>query len=161
MKYLIFFLSLISYNTFAQEDCTFDQSTQTDEFIRNIPEFSNYIWNDNKKEATILLENGDTLIAHRGGCVHFGISGDLFVSLDNNENYDLEDWLDKCKWMAKRLFSEYDFEVLVSSLKNKTYTKFSENNMIYMVIPHNSYIEYYIAIPTDGKSKKVSIGYYF
>jgi hypothetical protein len=49
------------------DDCFFDQTTQTDEFLAEIPEFSDYIWDNVQKVATILLDDGDTLKVKRGG----------------------------------------------------------------------------------------------
>ena len=37
------------------EDCIFDLKKQTDDFIKSIPEFSDYTWNDEAKEALITL----------------------------------------------------------------------------------------------------------
>jgi hypothetical protein len=91
MKKIIILLLFIPAFLFSQEDeeCTFDQNTQTDKFIKSIPEFSNYKWDNEKKEAIINLKNGSILIARRGGCVHFGVSGEL-IEKSNQELFTIK-----------------------------------------------------------------------
>lgn len=149
---------IISQNT---EECTFDQSTQTDEFVKNIPEFSDYSWNNIKKEATITLKNGDNLIAQRGGCVHFGISGELFIKKKQGIIYDKKFWLNKTKWIAKRIFHESDYNILIESLKNRTFTDLSNANSVYLIIPHESYNEFMISVKEEDNEMIIYIGYYF
>ena len=145
----------------SEEECVFDLETQTDEFVKDIPEFSNYVWNNDRKEATIKLKDGNILIAHRGGCVHFGISGELHLKGNEISINDFDYWFEKVKWIGKRLFNDSDYEILVKSLENKTYTDMSDNRGIYIVIPHKTYNEFLISIKTEEKSKVLYVGYYF
>jgi hypothetical protein len=59
----------------SQNDCVFDLKTQTDKFISDVPEFSNYTWDDYTKTAIITLKNGEELKVIKGGCNHFEVSG--------------------------------------------------------------------------------------
>jgi len=144
-----------------EEECIFDQTIQTDEFVKNIHEFSNYSWNDNRKEATIKLEDGNILVAHRGGCVHFGISGELFLKGVENSSQNLDFWFQKAKWIGKRLFNESDYKLLEESIDNKTYTDLSDERGIYIVIPHETYNEFSISVKIEEESKVLYVGYYF
>jgi hypothetical protein len=112
MKFISLIFFLIAINVYGQDDCIFDQATQTDEFIKDIEEFKNYSWDDKTKEATIILENGDTLIAQRGGCNHFGISGLLIEKRGVEEPLDQNYIFEKGLWIAQRLFHLTDFQEL-------------------------------------------------
>jgi hypothetical protein len=57
------------------EPCAFDMKQQTDAFLKDKPQYTSYKWNNQLKEARILLNNNeDTLIIHRGGCHYFEFS---------------------------------------------------------------------------------------
>lgn len=163
MKYTIIFFFLMSTLIFSQEEeeCIFDQDTQTDEFVKKVSEFSNYSWDDNLKEATIQLKNGNVLVAHRGGCVHFGISGELYLKDCGINLQDLNYWFREAKWIGKRLFSDSDFKLLKESIDNKTYTDLSDEGAAYIIIPHNTYNEFSISVKKDDASKVLYVGYYF
>jgi hypothetical protein len=77
-----------SESEFNEDDCVFDLNTQTDDFLKETPKFSNYVWNNERKKATIKLDNGNTLIVTRGGCVHFSFYGNLLL---NKSELDLND----------------------------------------------------------------------
>ncbi len=36
---------------FNEDDCVFDLNTQTDDFLKEIPEFSNYDWDNKQKKG--------------------------------------------------------------------------------------------------------------
>jgi hypothetical protein len=161
MKMMTIILVLFCLQTYAQEECIFDQSTQNAEFIQDIPEFKNYSWNDNTKEATIILSDGDTLIAHRGGCDHFGISGTLKLSGNNTDITDLDYWFKKCSWIAKRIFSSYDYQDMMTSIRDRTYSDQSNEELTFVVFQHESYSEFAMMIKRVEHSTIVSIGYYY
>lgn len=154
-------LILIPFLSLAQEEeeCIFDKSTQTDEFIRDIPEFANCTWNDNTKEATITLANGDTLIAHRGGCVHFGISGTLITD-DTTDFNNLDYWFNKSLWIGERIFSEKDLETIKKSIRDKTYAMPYETNS-YIFFPHQAYSEFAMTLKKEKGKVELYIGYWF
>lgn len=160
---IAFILTLISVSfAFAQEEeCIFDLSTQTDDFLKEKGVFKDYTWDDDKKEATIILDSGDILKAHRGGCVHFGMSGELILkdSVTSIENMDY--WLDKATWIAKSLFNEADSEHLKNQLSTKGYQAETDSDSIYIFIPHESYIEYSISVRKENGATYVYVGYYF
>jgi len=142
-----------------EEECIFDQATQTDEFVKSVSEFSNYTWNNESKEATVILPSNETLIAQRGGCYHFGISGTL-VTNDRTDFDNLDYWFEKSLWIAERLFSENDFRTLKKSIEQKTYTM-PEGNSTYILFPHEYYSEFSMTLKKNGNKVELYIGYYF
>ena len=161
--YIIVFIPLFSLAQ-SDEECIYDQSTQTDEFIRDVPEFSNYIWNDKSKTATIYLPAGEILKAHRGGCVHFGITGTLSVPNSTKSPSDLDYWFKRCKWIAKRLFNAKDFETLVDSFNMRSYTDTDwvvNKESKYILIPHPTYNEFWVFIRYENDTTNLSVGYWY
>ncbi len=117
---------------FDKNDCVFDFNTQTDNFIKEIPEFSNYVWDNKQKKAIVTLNNENKLIIIRGGCDHFSFSGNLILM---NSELDLNDESEIFKntlWIAKKLFIESNFEFIEESLnKRKFEIDKSENQKSY------------------------------
>lgn len=142
----------------VEDDCPFDLSNQTDDFIKDVPEFSDYVWNSSTKEATIKLPNGDVLIAQRGGCSHFGLSGTL-ISTDSTPLSNEDYWRKKVLWIAKRIFDETDYSFLVYSLESKSYEKGDEPYSYYF--PHEYYSSFSITMTTKDGKVELYVGYYF
>lgn len=145
----------------ADNDCVFDQSTQTDEFLKDIPEFSNYKWNDKLKTATIELESGDTLIVKKGGCDHYGFYGNLILensNLDINQNEIINR---KALWIAKKLFEKSDFDFFKKSIDEKKYEIIKENKQIYITFEQEMWCNATLVIKKNINSKiSIEIGYY-
>ncbi len=160
MRVILTLLILAPLLALAQEDeCIFDQTTQTDDFVKSVAEFSNYSWNSETKEATIILPNAEVLVAHRGGCNHFGISGTLITN-DSTNFSDLDHWFERCLWIAERLFSENDFQSLKKSIEGQSYSML-EGNTLYISFPHDYYAEFYMTLKKRGDKVELYIGYYF
>ncbi len=162
MRKIFTLLLLTPFLTLAQEDddCIFDQATQTDEFVRKVPEFANYTWNSENKEAKIILSNKDTLIAYRGGCYHFALSGTLITKdLTDLENQDY--WLNKALWIAERLFSSKDFQELKENIANKEYEVDDSCNSFCIYFEHSFYSDYHIRLTLKQETVELEIGYYF
>jgi hypothetical protein len=113
----IFFIAIIQ--GFSQDDCIFDQTTQTDEFLKGISELENYIWNQETKTATIVFPNQDTLLLKRGGCDHFGVSAEFILRNDTTDFRNWDNVIDKALWIARVLNDEFAFERLENELKSK------------------------------------------
>ena len=73
------------------QDCIFDQSTQTDEFLKDIKELEGYRWNQENKTAEIVLNDHWSLSIYRGGCDLFYITATFFYDrqLDFEEDRDV------------------------------------------------------------------------
>jgi hypothetical protein len=160
--HLILFM-LITNSIICQEieECVFDRTTQTDEFIIKKGKFTEYKWDNENKTATIKLENGETLKAFRGGCVHFGMSGEIFTEFDSSKINDLDFWLNKALWISKNLFDNKDYEYLKDKLTKKDYHQERDENSIYIFIPHEIYDEFSISVRMEDEKAVLYVGYYF
>ena len=94
------------------DTCIFDQSTQTDDFLKGIKELEGYIWNDESKSAEIVLNDHWFLTITRGGCDHFLLSAEFFY----DRNLEFEDnkaaVLEKIIWITSLLNEEFEFETI-------------------------------------------------
>lgn len=89
-----------SEDTFDPDDCTYLQSEQTDEFLRNSTELKGYVWDSISKTATIVLSENETLLVRRGGCYDYCVSAEFII---NDSNVDYSEWnnvFKKVLWIA-------------------------------------------------------------
>jgi hypothetical protein len=144
-----------------KEDCIFDQKTQTDEFIKGINEFNNYTWDSVTNTATILMPNGDTILAFRGGCNHFGISGTILSENDSNSIENQEYWLKQSLWLSEKIMPESDFLQLTKMVEEKTYNYQLNTNLLTIGFNGHNYTEWYLRVEKKNKNAEMEIGYYF
>ena len=150
-----------SESEFNENDCTFDLNTQTDDFLKEITEFSNYVWDNEKKKATIKLKNGDTLIVTRGGCVHFSFYGNLIL---NNSELNLDDEskiFKKALWITEKLFHKSDFDFINESLSNRRFEIEQSENQKYYDFQIDRYCDMTLVIEKLNNNQiSIEIGYY-
>lgn len=96
----------------TDDECVFDTSTYkfTTQALKKYKSNIKYTWDDKEKEAKTVLQNGDTLTLHIGGCDHFSYSATLITSISFDDTKALTE---KSKWLAKTFFdggfdSKYD-----------------------------------------------------
>jgi hypothetical protein len=99
------------------DDCIFDQSTQTDEFLKGIQELKNYKWDSDLKTATVILENKDTLFIKRGGCNHFGVSAEFRIVNDTADYSKWSNVFEKVIWIANVLDNEFANDSIIKEIE--------------------------------------------
>jgi hypothetical protein len=146
---------------FNEDDCVFDLNTQTDDFLKEIPEFSNYVWDNEQKKGTIKLDNGNTLIVTRGGCAHFSFYGNLTL---NNSELNLNDEskiFKKALWIAEKLFHKSDFEFIQESLKKGNFEIGQSENQKYYDFQIDRYCDMTLVVEKLNNNQiSIEIGYY-
>jgi len=98
------------------DDCIFDQTYQTDEFLKGKNEFENYIWDSISKTATIILDNNDTLLIRRGGCYSFGVSAEFRLRIDQTDYSNWNNVYERILWISKILESEFSYSNIKSEI---------------------------------------------
>ena len=145
---------------FDEGDCIFDLKTQTDDFLKAIPEFSNYVWDNESKKGTVKLDNGNTLIVTHGGCSDFSFYGNLIL---NNSELNLNnesEVFEKALWISKKLFDKSDFEYIKESLSNRNFDIEQVENQKYYIFQIEIYCEMTLVIEKINKNKiSIEIGY--
>ena len=150
-----------SESEFNENGCTFDLNTQTDDFLKEIPEFSNYVWDNEHKKATIKLGDGNTLIVTRGGCAHFSFYGNLLLNKSELNLNDESKIFKKALWIAEKLFHKSDFEFIKESLNKRTFEIEQSENQKYYDFQIDRYCDMTLVIEkTNNNQISIEIGYY-
>ena len=150
-----------SESEFNENGCTFDLNTQTDDFLKEIPEFSNYVWDNEQKKATIKLGDGNTLIVNRGGCAHFSFYGNLLLNKSELNLNDESKIFKKALWIAEKLFHKSDFEFIKESLNKRTFEIEQSENQKYYDFQIDRYCDMTLVIEkTNNNQISIEIGYY-
>ena len=147
---------------FSEDDCVFDSNTQTDDFLKKIPEFSDYVWDNETKKATIQLDNGNTLIVTRGGCVHFSFYGNLLLNKSEQNFNDENGIFNKALWIAERLFHKSDYELIRKSLNSKDYEIEKSESQYYLNFKSELYCDMTLVVENlkDQNLISIEIGFY-
>lgn len=152
-----------SENIIKDEDCIFDQTTQTDEFLKGIKELENYVWNQETKTATIKLSDVEILEIYRGGCAHFGLSA-TFTFNDKKILYpiDKEFIIEKSLWIS-RILKEFAFDEISKSFESNGYMVDIEDNDSYIFDFKDPYLidnHYSIWIKNNPTHSNIEISFY-
>lgn len=98
----------------TDDGCVFDTSVYkfTSEAILKYNPKLKYLWHKASQSASVLLDNGDSLQLHIGGCNHFEYQATLLTNINFSNKSQL---FDKTAWLAKTFFS-HGFEAKVPEL---------------------------------------------
>lgn len=133
------------------EDCIFDQSTQTDDFLKGIKELEGYVWFEEDKIAELVLNDHWSLSIKRGGCDHFELSAAFFYEriLDFEENK--KDILDKIVWVTSLLNEEFESNEIKKSIEENKMTFTEVKNGFYGNFLNSKIYEMYTFYFTNGE----------
>ncbi|MEZ5042925.1 MAG: hypothetical protein R2828_23725 [Saprospiraceae bacterium] len=104
----------------SSNDCTFDQTTQTDAFVKAIPTIQSYTWDPVTHTATIPQPNGDTLELFRGGCDHYAVGGRI-KTLQSVDLSNTQSWIGKALQLAEIMKSEMEVDSLRKAIQQKDF----------------------------------------
>ena len=143
------------------EECIFDMSTQTDEFLKNNPLLKNFSWDNKNKIAKGLIAN-DSLQITRGGCAHFSFYGEITTkNIDTLDFKNKEFGFKKALEIVKIVFPKTDQEMFETLLKNHTYELEESNNLKSYFFKNEDYCSTTMYINKLPNGKYVlEIGYY-
>lgn len=160
-------LSFVCYATTSTQeieqntdDCIFDQTTQTDSFLEDIPELEDYVWIDSLKQAVILLENGETLKVTKGGCIHFNTYIELVTDLDKTPITDTEYWIDRVHKYTVLLDNVFDNELADSLITSESYDVNETPSQLYFSFHQDIFCHMSLIIENKHGQTSVQIGYY-
>lgn len=150
-----------SANQQENEDCIFDQSTQTDEFLKDIKELEGYVWHPDTKMAEIILNKQESLIIKRGGCDVF----QFYASFMNEKVLDFEkdkkQIFDSIIWITS-LLEDFDGEDIKRVIEEGkiSITKRDEFNYHANFMDKKLYEQYYFNF-NNKDITTFEIGYYY
>jgi len=135
------------------DDCIFDTSIYefTTTAILKYDKELKIKWDNEKKEASTMFENGDSLYLSIGGCYHYAYNARLITGIDF-KNEDL--LLEKARWIARSFFDN-GFE--------KDYDEYIRGGLFEkdQDISDNEYRFYYIINPNPTEEMQVFSGFSF
>lgn len=143
-----------------EEDCIFDQATQTDDFLKGIKELEGYDWDSKRKRAELFLNDHWVLSITRGGCDHFELSAEFLYERKLDFEKDKKQIFDNIIWITS-LIEEYEGDVIkeVISKEKITITKEDEFNYFVNFMDERIYESYLMSFNNE-KATTFSISYY-
>lgn len=148
-------------NEISDEDCVFDQETQTDEFLKGIKELENYVWDSESKTAEIVLNDHWGLTIKRGGCNHFEMSASFLYDRVLDFEKDKKQIFDNIIWITS-LLKDFDAEIIKESINNDkiVITKDDKFNYHINFMDVKLYELYFMNFNNDEVTT-FDIGYYY
>lgn len=144
------------------KNCKYDLTTQTDDFLKGIPEFSDYSWDDQLKQATITLNDSTILMVERGGCNQFKFYGTLRLQNSNLTEKNQTQIFTKAMWIAEKLFENQEYEFFRNALETENYEIQKYDNQFLVIFDTSAYCNaeiLFIRHPKNG-TIEIKIGYY-
>ena len=143
------------------EECVFDLSTQTDEFLKSNKLLKNFSWDNNNKIAKGYIDQ-DSVKITRGGCSHFSFYGEITTKNIDTLNFENKDFgFKKALELVKIVFPKTDQELFKNLLQNHTYEIEKSNDLKSYSFKNEDYCSttMYIRKLSNGYYK-LEIGYY-
>ena len=127
---------LAQSSIYAQIDCDSIRATQTDEYLRSIPNMPAYHWNDRWKIATIPLQHGDTAVIRTDGCEYHRIIISFTENLYQSKRtlQDFQHWLSQSMRYAKLVFPAELYADLQQTLDARDYRRVENEELIALTL---------------------------
>ncbi len=149
----------IEEEVFEDEDCIFDLKTQTDDFLKNKPNLSNYTWSNKTKTATIILDEHTMLKAFRGGCDHFNFYGTLYLKNTNIIYKDQNLIFEKGLWIVNQIMSPSDVDLFTKLIAFKKFKSEENHQKIYYTFDQDVYCTMTLVVEQLDEGLSIQIGY--
>ena len=143
-------------NGIEKEDCLVSRTVQTDAFLKDIEAFKEYTWNDIKKEATVPMPNGDTLVITHGGCIHFLVAAEFQPQKPINFEKDAAYIFNKILWVTK-LLKDFKYDKLEEAIQSNSYQTITNKHITTLTFTDKELQEKFYAITINSKENKFSI----
>jgi hypothetical protein len=143
------------------KDCEFDLDAQTDDFLKTIPEFSVYSWDNNTKKATIDLDSENFLLVERGGCKQFRFYATLHSKKSDLKVTDQQAIFKEALWIGSKLFEIEDYMFFQNALATGAYEIYKYENELLITFDSEKFCNAEIYFKSNPKihSIELKIGY--
>lgn len=156
---LLSVISFYSYTMAQDDECIFDQATQTSEFLDTVSQFQDYTWVDSIVTAFIALPNADSLEIKRGGCVHFGYYFTL-ITEDTNALNQIDHWFEIIQGYTIKLRGDFDFDYLEEQYVFGNSTLEQRPGQTVLFFQQDMYCGMELWVEEKRGKKVITIGYY-
>lgn len=161
--YSISLLALASCASAQQEECIFDESSITDDFLRNNSEIQSYKWFDDIKVATVFMKTGEYVFIKKWACMSYGTEAKKIIMFPAEIDESIYIWRDNLLLFGRQFLSESDYQYYERVIKTTTWAKGKEilgiNSKYEIDIPHDNYPEFYASI--ERKREMVILKFYY
>ncbi len=123
MKYICLFMFIfwiLINSAYASEDCFYDPNYVSKAYVTESTGFSNIVWDDDEKEALIVLGNDEKVILQYAVCEEFGLRA-IYQMPRTPNRVDKEYLLGRIIWLGEKVLNKKDQSLLKLSLKNKSF----------------------------------------
>jgi hypothetical protein len=144
-------------NGIKPEDCPVSQVGQNDDFLKNISELSHYKWNNVTKKATVTLQNNETLIITRGGCIHFMVEAEFHPI--TKINTDRQVIFKRILWITKQL-KDFKYQALKEAIANNRYKEFTNQYITTITFTDKILEDKFYAITINTETNTFAISQY-
>ncbi|MFD0963964.1 hypothetical protein [Pseudofulvibacter geojedonensis] len=140
--------------------CIFDQSTQTDDFLKGIEELKGYVWDNNSKTAIKELSEDKVISIYREGCDELFLETTIIL---NNKNEFSNELINQNIIKIAKLFpNEYE-EALVKDCLNTnclSITKESPSNYYGNFMRYELYELLTVYVRIENNKIHITLGTY-
>lgn len=149
-----------SSSDLIEQDCIFDQTTQTDAFLHGIKELENYVWDSESKTAEIVLSDHWGLSLKRGGCDHFTVQADFIydraIDFEKDEKFIFQLIL----WISN-LIEDFDEKTISECIKNdKISIEIEDGKRHIHFMDVKIYESYYMSFSVLENTSYIHLSYY-
>jgi len=149
--------SIANDETEQADDCVFDQSTQTEDFMK-LTGIKNYSWDAKTRTATKVTENGDTLKLQRGGCDHYTVGVWKVESIHKTHSHDNGKWISEAIELGEYLKDELDLDKVKKAIQNKKYDLIEMDNGDMIQFHDQSLVDMNYTIERSSNENQTEIG---
>lgn len=157
--FCVFFVLFTNGISKAQNDCVYDDSIITDDFLKASKQIEFYKWNESEKEGTAILSDGITLNVKKWACNHIGTSANMMII---KEQFNIDSWKKYIKQLATIVCNQRERQIIENKLMSiSSFETINEKNCKKEIdISNERYPEFYISIYNLEDTIVLSIFYY-
>lgn len=157
LSVLLFFLLLNVWICRSQENCIFDESVLTDNFLEKADFVEYYKWNNEKKEAAVILKNGNIVNIKKWACNHFGTSANMLIAKESYNPNALKSYFEE---LSKIACSSTENKFVKTALENYFTFDGTKGCREEIDLSNETYPEFYLLLYDLEDFTVVSIFYY-
>lgn len=155
---------LSSWINIQQEDCIFDSSAITEDFLKQNKEIKTYSWFDDTKTAAVLMKTGEYVFVKKWACVSYGMEAKKITMFPSAEQESISYWRNDLLSFGQQFLDKGDFEVYKSGIEKTQWAqgvkKLLINDKYEINIPHDTYPEFFAILERREDMVVVTLYYY-
>jgi hypothetical protein len=165
LSFSLGFLPMFSMHAnINEEECVFDASSITDDFLKENDEIQAYHWSDDTKTAAVLLKTGEYVFIKKWACIHYGMEAKKITMFPSVEQESIAYWQKDLLSFGQQFLCQGDFELYKSTLEKTNWAQGREKLLInekYEInIPHEAYPEFFVMLERREDMVVVTLYYY-